>query len=118
MGTAAAQDSALTGPPEKVPPDKALFCDGIHKGIINPPCTTPPRRIRSPEPKYPRKRGKVHLPGTVQLETVVGPDGLTSDISVSSSLTPEFDQAAIDAVKKWKFSPATKDGKPAATESR
>ncbi len=83
MGTAAAQGSAPTVPPEKVP-----FCGGMVNGIVNPPCTTQPRPIYSPDPKYPRKQAKVHLPGTVQLATVVGPDGLPSDIAVSSSLSP------------------------------
>ncbi len=112
MGMAAAQGSAPMVPAERVPPEKVPFCGGS----VNPPCTTQPRLIYSPDPKYPRKQAKVHLPGTVQLATVVGRDGLTSDIVVSSSLSPEFDQAAIDAVKKWKVSPATKDGKLAATK--
>jgi len=116
MGTAAAQGSAPTAPPEKVPTEKVPFCGGIVNGIANPPCTTPPKVIYSPGPIYPRKHAKVDLPGTVHLATVVGPDGLPSDIVVSWSLSPEFDQAAIDAVKKWKFSPATKDGKLAATK--
>jgi len=53
--------------------------------------------------------------GTVLLGLVVGSDGLPRDITVSRPLSPDFDAAAIDAVKKWKFSPATRDGKPVAT---
>jgi TonB family protein len=52
----------------------------------------------------------------VILELVVDRDGMPRDIKVSRPLSPEFDEAAIDAVKKWKFSPAARDGKPIATE--
>jgi TonB family protein len=46
------------------------------------------------------------------LQLVVGTDGLPSDIKVDRGLTPELEKAAIDAVKKWKFTPANKDGHP------
>jgi protein TonB len=103
-------------PPEKVRSEKVPFCGGIVNGIPNPPCTTPPRLTYSPGQNYPKKRGKVRLPGTVQLELVVGPDGRPRDITVFSSLAPDFDGEAIDSVKKWKFHPATLDGKPVATK--
>jgi periplasmic protein TonB len=50
------------------------------------------------------------------LTLVVGPDGLPRDVKVSRTLSPEFDKAAIDAVKNWKFTPATKESKPIAVE--
>jgi len=50
------------------------------------------------------------------LTLVVGPDGLPRDVKVSRTLSAEFDKAAIDAVKNWKFTPATKESKPIAVE--
>jgi len=38
------------------------------------------------------------------------------EITVSKTLSPDFDNAAIEAVKQWKFSPAMKDGNPLAVE--
>ncbi len=75
----------------------------------------PPRQTYAPEPKFPKNERKAGHQGTVVLVLIVGPDGLPRDIEVSRALSPEFDQAAIDAVQKWKFSPATKGGIPVAT---
>jgi protein TonB len=77
-----------------------------------------PHAIYAPDPKFPEKERKARQrgKGTVLLELVVHSDGLPSDVKVSRKLSPEFDKAAIEAVKKWKFSPATQDGKPVAVE--
>ena len=58
-------------------------------------------------PGYPKKERKAHHQGTVILWLVINPDGLPRDIRISRSLSPEFDEAAVDAVKRWRFSPAT-----------
>ena len=50
------------------------------------------------------------LPDVIQL---VAASGKTGKFSVSSRLGfPPLDQAAVDAVKRWKFKPATLNGKP------
>jgi protein TonB len=49
------------------------------------------------------------------LDLVVGADGLPREITVARTLSPEFDKAAMEAVRKWTFDPATRDGKPVAT---
>jgi len=72
----------------------------------------PPRAIHSPPPKYPKKARKEHREGTVVIKMAVGANGLPSDISVERSLSPDLDHAAVDAVRKWKFAPGTKAGKP------
>ncbi len=71
----------------------------------------PPRVIFAPDPEYPKKVSK-HKEGNVTLSVLVGSDGLPKDIKVSSGLSPEFDKAAVEAVRKWKFAPGTRDGKP------
>ncbi len=111
LGTAVAQDSA---PIPLLGKDKSRICHG--NGSDAPDCVTCPRVTYSPDPEYPENERRARRQGAVVLVLVVGSDGLPRDVKVSRTLSSEFDQAAIDAVKKWKFTPASKDGKPIAVE--
>ena len=71
-----------------------------------------PRAIDTPAAEYTERARKEHQEGVVGIQMVVGTNGLPRDIKVSRSLAPDLDQSAAQAVQKWKFSPATKDGKP------
>lgn len=75
-----------------------------------------PRAIHSPDPDYPRTGRNGKTGGTVTLELVVGSDGLPRDFEVVHSLSPGFDEEAINALRKWRFAPATKGGKPVAAK--
>jgi len=73
-----------------------------------------PKEIYAPEPEYSEEARKVKQMGVVVLRLVVGPDGLPRDIQVVRALGLGLDEKAIEAVKKWRFDPAKKDGKPVA----
>jgi len=100
----------------------ALFCqDDATKAAPEPVYKAgggvkPPRAIFSPDPEYTTKARSEHQRGTVAMKVVVGADGLTRDIKVDRSLSPDLDKAAMDAVKRWRFTPGTKDGKPVAVQ--
>ena len=56
--------------------------------------------------------GSKHPEGAVKLEVWVAADGSVTDAKVlSSEMSPEFEKQAIEAVKKWKFTPKIEDGK-------
>ena len=54
----------------------------------------------------------VGLKGVVALRLVIDEKGRPHDAKVVRSLRKDLDKAAVDALKKWRFDPAKKDGKP------
>lgn len=50
--------------------------------------------------------------GFVVLQAIIDRNGKVCSAVVVRSLDPQADRAAIDAVKRWTFQPATYDGKP------
>lgn len=71
-----------------------------------------PRAIYDPEPEYSEEARRVKHQGVVVLALVVDPQGKTRDIRVARSLGMGLDEKAIEAVRKWRFAPGTKDGTP------
>lgn len=67
------------------------------------------------EPRYPRSRAVRKKRGWVEVQFQVNADGNTSEVQVMGSSPPEvFDEAATDAVAKWRFKPPLVDGEPVA----
>ena len=65
------------------------------------------------DPVYPREAAIRGDHGAVTLLIHISPEGLASDVDIAqSSGYPALDQAARNAVWKWHFLPAVKDGKP------
>ena len=64
------------------------------------------------EPEYPEAYRMLRITGIIILELVISETGTIDRIAVLKSLGPALDVAGIEAVKKWKFTPATRDGQP------
>ena len=77
-----------------------------------------PRALHTPEPYYSHSAKAQGIQGTVTLSVIIGIDGKAHDVKVVKSLEPSLDANAIEAVKTWKFAPATKDGRPVAVQMR
>jgi len=75
-----------------------------------------PRALNTPDPDYSEEARKAKYQGTVVLWLVVDPGGRPRDVKVARSLGMGLDQKAIEAVRKWTFEPAMKDGKPVAVQ--
>jgi protein TonB len=73
--------------------------------------------IHDVAPQYPPEAGRARIEGTVVLLAVIGTDGSVKDVRVENGL-PILIQAAIDAVKQWRYKPYLVDGEPVEVDSR
>jgi TonB family protein len=62
---------------------------------------------------YPQIAQSARVSGEVVLDATIGPDGRPSDLRVLRSI-PLLDQAAIDAVRQWRFGPPAVGGASAS----
>jgi TonB family protein len=69
------------------------------------------RLISKPEPSYTGKAKEEQITGTVVLKCVFASDGTVTNIRVIQGLPHGLTEKAIEAARKIKFIPATKDGK-------
>jgi len=73
--------------------------------------------IQDVTPQYPPEAGRARIEGTVVLLALIGTDGSVKDVRIESGL-PILAQAAIDAVKQWRYKPYMVDGEPVEVDSR
>lgn len=69
----------------------------------------PKRQVKSRvDPAYPPLAREMHVNGKVKIELNVAADGSVRNTKVLGG-SPLLVRAAIDAVKSWKYEPATKE---------
>jgi TonB family protein len=72
---------------------------------------TPPTKVKHVNPVYPPLAQSAKVQGVVIIEALIGPDGTVADARVLRSI-PLLDQAALDAVRQWEFTPTLLNGQP------
>jgi protein TonB len=71
----------------------------------------PPTRIKDAPPIYPDIARRARVQGVVILEAIIGADGRVQQARVLRSI-PLLDQAAMDAVQSWEYTPTLLNGQP------
>ena len=107
---------------------EVLRSTGSAPVLAKSPAPTP-KRIRVPAqiaeanlvydvaPKYPPEAGRTRIEGMVVLLAVIGKDGTVEDVRVERGL-PVLAQAAIEAVKQWRYRPYLLNGEPVEVDSQ
>ena len=90
------------GLPDAPPPPQAVRVGGQIKE---------PKKLKNVPPTYPDIAKQARVQGVVILECTISPQGKVTDVKVLRGI-PLLDQAAIDAVKQWVYTPTLLNGVP------
>ena len=71
-----------------------------------------PKVLSRVNPVYPAAAKAEGIYGIVIVEAGINESGVVEDVRVLKPLPGGLDQAAVDAIKQWRFEPGTVDGRP------
>lgn len=70
------------------------------------------RLLNQVRPVYPEPAKSAGIYGDVVLRTVISTAGVPLQIKIVSSPSDELSQAALEAVRQWRYSPTLLNGSP------
>jgi protein TonB len=76
----------------------------------------PPSVLYSVDPEFSEEARKAKFSGNVLVDLIVDENGMPSHVRVARGVGMGLDEKAVEAVRQYKFKPATKDGKPVKVE--
>jgi len=107
-GTGVVPESVVSGDPLPAPPvPPAPRKEPVHVGGD----IRPPQKVKDVPPRYPVIAQASRVQGVVILEAVIGEDGTVQNVRVLRS-KPLLDDAAVEAVRQWRFTPTLLNGQP------
>ena len=89
----------------------------------NPPYSKPTGKLSGPalvskvDPKYPQTQIKEHVDGEVVLYAIIRKDGSVDSIQLVHGIDPQLDKNSMEALARWVFRPATREGQPVELEA-
>jgi TonB family protein len=78
---------------------------------------TGPQPVRKVDPRYPPSLMNAHVEGEVVLYAIIRRDGSVDSIQLMKGIDGQLDQNAMEALSRWKFRPATRNGAPVELEA-
>jgi protein TonB len=76
-----------------------------------------PVPLRKVDPKYPPALVSARVQGDVILYAIIRKDGSVDSIQLVKGVEPRLDQNAMEALARWKFRPAERQGQPVELEA-
>ncbi|MBI2356095.1 MAG: energy transducer TonB [Candidatus Doudnabacteria bacterium] len=92
-------------PPPPPPPPKPVEPVPVGGNI------RPPQRLEHVPPEYPAIARTARVQGIVIIQATINETGRVVEVEVLRSI-PLLDQAALDAVRQWRYTPTLLNGKP------
>src|SRR5664279_1535053 len=111
-----AKTPASAPAPELTPPDLASGTSSLAPLTASPeamrvgPGVTEPVEITRVKPRL--VQNKNLGAGVIILEGIITADGKVEKVRVLRPVSPEADEAAVEAVRQWRYRPATYQGRP------
>jgi protein TonB len=102
VGVGIGRDVAPLPPPVPAPPQKPLRPGGDIRE---------PVKVKNVAPVYPQIAIKARIQGRVVIDAVIGTDGVVREARILSGV-PLLNQAALDAVKQWRYTPTMLNNVP------
>ncbi len=76
-----------------------------------------PVPLRKVDPKYPQLAIKQRIDGEVILYAIIRKDGTVDSIQIVRGIDPQLNQNAMEALSRWQFRPAMREGQPVELEA-
>lgn len=103
LQTAHPEPVKQAAPPPEPPPETGPFA-------LSPAIKFDRKPISGEQPALPKSAAR--LSGSVLVKIVVSENGSVERIDINESGGSELDHIVMDCVRKWKFKPAIRDGRP------
>jgi protein TonB len=100
--------STPTAIPKVATPQRVRVSAGVTQGL----------KIKNVNPVYPQMAKIARVQGPVVLAAVIGKDGNIQNLHVLSTASPLLNQAAIDAVREWRYRPYILNGEPVEVDTQ
>lgn len=92
--------------------NEALASRSIDELCVAGACDTPPALLAASAPVYPPDLIEAGTEGRAVVVLDIDPAGMPRNVAVHSATHEGFGAAAVEAVMRWTFRPATLGGKP------
>ena len=94
--------------PKVAAPQRVRVSQGVTQGMV----------IHRVQPMYPQMAKIARVQGPVVLAAIIGKDGTIQNLHVLSTASPLLNQAALDAVKQWRYRPYILNGEPVEVDTQ
>jgi protein TonB len=98
--------SVPTAVPKAATPQRVRVSQGVSQGLL----------MKKVTPQYPPLAKQARIQGVVVLQALIGKDGSIQNLHVVSG-HPMLTNAALEAVKEWKYKPYYLNGEPVEVET-